>query len=125
MVILRQPMSSKPGRTDVLAALGAMIPGARGTQGIIPLLSRYAPGGGLPWRHWHPFEAGLHAMSSSQCPAMEPLGDYPLDIVVNHGTIMLLGVVDTESNKTIAGLRAREVPGSCGVEHEFTVENSR
>jgi hyperosmotically inducible protein len=90
-----------------------------------PFLSRYAPGGGLLWGHRHSFGAGFHAMSSPRFPGMEPLGDYPLHIVVNHGTIILLGVVDTESDKTIAGLRAREVPGSFGVENELTVENSR
>jgi len=30
---------------------------------------------------------------------MKPLGDYPLHIVVNHGTTMLLGVVNTERDK--------------------------
>jgi hypothetical protein len=87
--------------------------------------SRYAPGGGLLWRHRHPFGAGFHAMSSPRFPGMEPLRECPLHIVVNHGTTMLLDVVDTESDKTIAGVRAREVPGSFGVGHELTVEKSR
>jgi quinol monooxygenase YgiN len=38
MVILRQQMRSKPERTDdVLAALAAIVPGARATQGVISL----------------------------------------------------------------------------------------
>jgi quinol monooxygenase YgiN len=38
MVILRQQMRSKPERTDeVRAALAAIIPGARATQGVISL----------------------------------------------------------------------------------------
>ena len=38
MVILRQQMRSKPGRTDdVWAALAAIIPGARTTPGVISL----------------------------------------------------------------------------------------
>ena len=38
MVILRQQMRSKPERTDdVLAALAAIIPDARATQGVISL----------------------------------------------------------------------------------------
>jgi hyperosmotically inducible protein len=53
---------------------------------------------------------------------MEPLGDYPLHIIVKGGHITLLGVVDTESDKTVAGLRAREVPGSFSVENELVVE---
>jgi hyperosmotically inducible protein len=90
-----------------------------------PFLSRYAPGGGLLWGHRHSFGPGFHAISSPRFPGMEPLGDYPLHIVVNHGTITLLGVVDTESDKTVAGIRAREVPGAFGVENELTVEKSR
>ena len=38
MIILRQKMRAKPERTDdVLAALTAIIPGARATQGVISL----------------------------------------------------------------------------------------
>ena len=38
MVILRQQMRSKPERTDdVSAALAAIVPGARATQGVISL----------------------------------------------------------------------------------------
>jgi hyperosmotically inducible protein len=90
-----------------------------------PFLSRYAPGGGLLWGHRHPFGGGFHAMSPRRFPGMEPLGDYPLHIIVKRGTITLLGVVDTESDKTIAGMRAREVPGSFGVENELAVETAQ
>jgi BON domain-containing protein len=90
-----------------------------------PFLSRYAPGGGMLWGHRHPFSDGFHAMSPRRFPGMEPLGDYPLHIIVKHGTITLLGVVDTESDKTVAGMRAREVPGSFGVENELAVEKAQ
>ena len=40
---------------------------------------------------------------------MEPAGDYPIHIIVQNGRVMLLGVVDNENDKTVAGLRAREV----------------
>jgi hypothetical protein len=89
-----------------------------------PFLSRYAPGGGVLWGHRHPFSGGFHAMSSARFPGTEPLGDYPLHIIVKNGKITLLGVVDSESDKTVAGLRAREVPGSFGVENELVVETS-
>jgi hyperosmotically inducible periplasmic protein len=56
---------------------------------------------------------------------MEPLGDYPLHVIVTHGTITLLGVVDNESDKTVAGMRARGVPGTLGVENELVVEKER
>ena len=90
-----------------------------------PFLSRYAPGGGMLWGHRHPFGGGFHAMSLGRFHGMEPLGDYPLHIIVKHGKITLLGVVDTEGDKTVAGMRAREVPGSFGVENELIVEKSK
>jgi BON domain-containing protein len=90
-----------------------------------PFLSRYAPGGGMLWGHSHPFGGGFHAMGLRRFPGMEPVGDYPLHIIVDHGKITLLGVVDTEGDKTVAGMRAGEVPGSFGVENELVVEKSQ
>ena len=89
-----------------------------------PFLSRYAPGGGALWGHRHPFGGGLHPMSPALFPGMEPVGDYPIHIIVKGGKIMLLGVVDNESDKTVAGLRAREVPGAFGVDNQLVVEKS-
>jgi hyperosmotically inducible periplasmic protein len=43
---------------------------------------------------------------------------------MNNGRITLLGVVDSESDKTVAGLRAREVPGSFGVENQLMVDRA-
>src|SRR3954463_3639618 len=84
-----------------------------------PFLSRYAPGGGMLWGHRHPFGGGFHAMNLRRFPGMEPVGDYPLHIIVDRGKITLLGVVDTEGDKTVAGMRARDVPGSFGVDNEL------
>jgi hyperosmotically inducible periplasmic protein len=88
-----------------------------------PFLSRYAPGGGTLWGHRHAFDPGFHGLGITRFPGMEPLGDYPIHLIVKGGRITLLGVVDSESDKTVAGLRAREVPGSFGVENELAVEN--
>ncbi len=77
-------------------------------------LSRYAPGGGLPVRFDRQF-------LTSRYPGMQPFGTYPIHIVVRHGQTLLLGVVDSESDKTVAGIRAREVPGSFGVDNGLTV----
>src|SRR5216683_2423754 len=90
-----------------------------------PFLARYAPGGGVLWGHRHPFDGGFHAISFRRFPGMEPLGDYPLHIIVKRGTITLLGVLDSEADKTVAGLRAREVTGSFGVENELVVESTQ
>ena len=88
-----------------------------------PFLSRYAPGGGLLWGHRHPFGAGFHGgVGGPRFPGMEPLGDYPIHIIVKNGRTMLMGVVDNESDKTVAGMRAREVPGAFAVDNELVVE---
>lgn len=88
-----------------------------------PFLSRYAPGGGMLWGHRHPFRGGFQGgFGGARFPGMEPLGDYPIHVIVRNGKITLLGVVDNESDKTIAGVRAREVPGTFGVENELVVE---
>jgi hypothetical protein len=74
--------------------------------------------------HRHPFDDGFHPTSFRRFPGMEPLGDYPLYIIVKRGTITLLGVVDSEADKTVAGFRARDVGSSLGVENELVVESS-
>jgi len=88
-----------------------------------PFLSRYAPGGGLLWGHRHAF-GGPFSPYGGVFPGMEPAGDYPIHIIVRNGRVMLLGVVDSESDKTVAGLRAREVPRTFDVANQLVVEGS-
>jgi hyperosmotically inducible protein len=45
----------------------------------------------------------------------------PIHIIVRGGRITLVGVVDNEGDKTIAGVRAREVPQVFGVENELMI----
>jgi hypothetical protein len=88
-----------------------------------PFLSRYAPGGGLLWGHRHAF-GGPFSPYGGAFPGMEPAGDYPIHLIVQNGRVRLLGVVDNENDKTVAGLRAREVPGTFAVENQLVVERS-
>ena len=88
-----------------------------------PFLSRYAPGGGLLWGHRHAF-GGPFSPYGGAFPDMEPAGDYPIHIIVQNGRVTLLGVVDSENDKTVAGLRAREVPGTFDVANQLVVEGS-
>jgi hyperosmotically inducible periplasmic protein len=88
-----------------------------------PFLSRYAPGGGLLWGHRHAFPSTFLPLGPSRFPGTEPAGDYPIHIIVNNGRVTLLGVVDSESDKNVAGMRARGVPGSFGVDNELVVDN--
>lgn len=79
-------------------------------------LSRYAPGGAMSARY--------DALSFTRFPGMQPFGTYPIHIIVKNGRTMLLGVVDTESDKTLAAVRAREVTGVFGVENDLLVEKN-
>lgn len=88
-----------------------------------PFLSRYVPGGGMLWGHRHAFATGMFlALGPTRFPGTEPAGDYPIHIIVKGGRIILLGVVDSEADKTVAYMRAREVAGSFGVDNEIVVD---
>ena len=87
-------------------------------------LSRYLPGGGwVPrgrmWRFNRPFDG---FKTGSRFPGQEPLGNYPIHIIVKNGHIILAGVVDNEMDKNLAGLRARGVSGAFSVDNELQVE---
>ena len=56
-------------------------------------------------------------------PGMQPFGTYPIHIIVNNGRTTLLGLVDNEADKTVAGMRAREVTGVFGVENELMISS--
>ena len=72
-------------------------------------LSRYAPGG-IP--------AVLQDLRDERrFPGMQPVGRYPIHIVVKNGRTMLLGVVDSAADRQIAEVRAREVSGVFDVEN--------
>jgi hypothetical protein len=88
-----------------------------------PFLSRYAPGGGLLWGHRHTY-GGPFSPYGGAFSGMEPPGDYPIHIIVKNGRVMLLGVVENESDKNVAGLRTREVPGTFDVDNQLEVERS-
>jgi hyperosmotically inducible protein len=88
-----------------------------------PSLSRYAPGGGMLWGHRHPFGPGFQPLGPSRFPGTEPAGDYPIHIIVKNGQITLLGVVDNEGDKNIAGIKAR-VPGAFAFQNDIVVEST-
>ena len=77
------------------------------------VLSRYAAGGGLTR-----FDRRYNL---TRYPGMQPFGSYPIHIIVNRGRTLLLGMVDSEFDKTLAGVRAREVPGTFGVDNELVI----
>jgi hypothetical protein len=76
-------------------------------------LSRYAPGG----------ELGVlqELRDERHFPGMQPVGRYPIHIVVKGGRTMLFGVVDTGTDRQLAEVRAREVTGVFNVENSLAV----
>ena len=88
-----------------------------------PFLSRYAPGSAFLWGHRHnvgPFSG----IGGAGFEGMEPAGNYPIHIIVRGGRVTLLGVVDNDGDKTIAGMKARQVPGSFEVTNGLVIEGS-
>lgn len=78
-----------------------------------PFLSRYAPGGAP--------NARAETIRYSRYPGLQPLGSYPIHIVVKHGRTTLVGAVDNESDKILAGFKAREIFGVFEVKNELEV----
>jgi hyperosmotically inducible periplasmic protein len=72
-------------------------------------LSRYAPGG--------VYGVLQDLRDERQFPGMQPVGRYPIHIVVKNGRTMLLGVVDSAADRQVAEVRAYEVSGVFEVEN--------
>ena len=79
-------------------------------------LSRYAPGG--------PMGARYELYQSRRFPGLQPLGFYPIHIIVKNGRTTLMGVVDSQMDKQMAEFRARDVSGVFAVENELVVDTS-
>jgi hyperosmotically inducible protein len=76
-------------------------------------LSRYAPGG--------VYGVLQELRDERHFPGMQPVGRYPIHIIVKNGRTMLLGVVDNASDRQLAEVRAREVTGVFEVENSLIV----
>ena len=75
-------------------------------------LSRYGPG-----EH----EVRRKLRDERHFPGMQPVGVYPIHIVVKNSRTMLLGVVDNTTDRQLVELRAREVTGVFGVENSLGI----
>lgn len=76
-------------------------------------LSRYAPGG--------VYGVLQELRDERHFPGMQPVGRYPIHIIVRNGRTMLLGIVDNASDRQLAEVRAREVTGVFEVENSLAV----
>jgi BON domain len=59
-----------------------------------------------------------------QVPGVQPSGNYPIHIIVQNGRTTLLGIVDNESDKTVAGFKAREINDLFAVENELLISEN-
>lgn len=85
-------------------------------------LEKYAPGGGVLWGHRHPV-GGFDRLAAF--PGMQPVGNYPIHIVVERGRVRLLGMVDSDTERIVASMAARGVSGAFGVDNELVVDTHR
>lgn len=76
-------------------------------------LSRYSPGGAR-----FGYERRFQMV---RFPGMQPVGMYPIHIIVNRGRILLAGAVDSEVDKRLAEVRVRTIPQIFGVENALSV----
>ncbi len=79
-----------------------------------PALSRYNPNRGTPIY-------GLRRRVALGISNDPPIGAHPIHIIVNNGNVMLEGVVDTESDKTIVTVQANSVAGVFSVTNNLHV----
>lgn len=94
-----------------------------------PLLSRYGTPGSDAWsmrprfRGWGPgFRMGASSwLTTEPFLGLEPVGTYAIHILVKARAVTLVGVVDSEGDKTIAGLRARSVLTVSAVNNDLEV----
>ena len=76
-------------------------------------LSRYSPGG---------IQNIYEEIKEERLfPGMNPVGTYPIHIIVKNGRTLLAGVVDDPGDRQVAEVRARQVTGAFEVENELAV----
>jgi len=94
-----------------------------------PALSRYAPGGGLyggpiSRRRGGAFFGGPFESWNMPAGTLEPLGSFPIHIIVKEGNVILVGIVDNKSDSDRANILANGVSGVFGVKNLLAVEKA-
>jgi hypothetical protein len=79
------------------------------------IASRYVAGGLMQVRY--------ELLDMTRFAGMEPYGTYPVHIIVKGRTLLLIGVLDNELDKTSVLLRARQVPNTAGVEDSVMIRS--
>jgi hypothetical protein len=95
-----------------------------------PTFQRYLPGGGL-WgggfsrRAGGAFFGGPFERWNRPAGTLEPLGAYPIHIIVKNGNVLLVGVVDNKADADRANILANGVPGVFGVKNMLEVDKQQ
>ncbi len=95
-----------------------------------PFFQRYAPGGGFYGgefgrRSGGAFFGGPFERWNRPAGSLEPLGAYPIHIIVKGGNVLLVGIVDNKSDSDRANLLANGVPGSFSVKNLLEVDHAQ
>jgi len=94
-----------------------------------PGLSRYAPGGGFggPFnrRRGGTFFGSPFERWDMPAGTMEPLGSYPIHIIVKDGNAILVGVVDNKGDSDRANILANGVSGVFSVKNLLEVDRGQ
>ena len=80
-----------------------------------PGLASYGFGG----ETWKAFAGYEHELLYFQ---REPLGIYPIHIIVKHGNVILVGLVASRQDKSLAGVKANGVSGVFSVTNNLRVD---
>lgn len=80
-------------------------------------LSRYNPNRGVPLY-------GSRRRQQFGISTDPPIGAHPIHIIVNKGNVTLEGAVDSEGDKTIAGMQANQVSGVFSVTNNLQAPQS-
>ena len=95
-----------------------------------PALTDYAPGGAYYGSPLHRRRGGLYFGSPFERwdlppDSLEPLGPYPIHILVKAASVILVGIVDRKSDSDRANLLANGVAGVTNVKNLLEVDRSQ
>jgi hypothetical protein len=79
------------------------------------IASRYVSGGEMEVRY--------EVLDMRLFPGMEPYGTYPVHVIVKDRKLRLIGLLDTDLDKTQVLHRARQVPNTTGLEDAVMVRS--
>ena len=88
-----------------------------------PSLSRYNPNRGAPIHGPGGFGDMWGRNEDFGISNDPPMGFHPISIIVKNGNVSLEGVIDTEGDKTIAGMQANSVSGVFAMTNNLQVLN--